>query len=90
MHLSVRKTQNKHTSMKDLNKTVGYIWYNPDFELYQKGKKEEYDAFCDSSARKAEFSLILRLTPVNDMLAYKMVKELNETLETSRSYKVAI
>ena len=77
--------------MKDLNKTIGYIWYNPDFDLYQKGKKEEYDNFCDTSTKKDQFSLILRLTPVNDMLAYKMVKELNATLESSKNnYKMAI
>ncbi len=76
--------------MKDFNKTVGYIWYNPDFELYQKGKKEEYETFYASSTKRDQFSLILRLTPINDKLAYKMVKELNASLQETNTMKLAI
>mgnify|MGYP001799605639 CR=1 FL=1 len=56
---------------------TGYVWYNPDMGLYQKGKKEEFESFLQSSGLKKEFSLILKLTNESDILAYKIVKQLN-------------
>ena len=59
-------------------KISGYVWYNPDMGLYQKGKKEEFENFLQLSGLKKEFSLILKLTNESDILAYKIVKQLNE------------
>ena len=28
-------------------KITGYVWYNPDMGLYQKGKKEEFEKKLD-------------------------------------------
>ena len=58
-------------------KITGYVWYNPDMGLYQKGKKEEFENFLQLSGLKKEFSLILKLTNESDILAYKIVKQLN-------------
>jgi len=63
--------------MKQEKKVTGYIWYNPDMGIYQKGKKEEYKHFFELSGKKSGFSLILELTNQSDILAYKLVKELN-------------
>ncbi len=63
--------------VKSIEKTTGYIWYNPDMGLYQKGSRKEFDNFFNLSGRKEEFTLILKLNAVSDILAYKMVKELN-------------
>jgi len=56
---------------------TGYVWYNPDMGRYQKGKKEEFENFLQLSGLKKEFSLILKLTNESDILAYKIVKQLN-------------
>lgn len=58
-------------------KITGYVWYNPDMGLYQKGEKEEFTKFLQLSGLKKEFSLILKLTNQSDLLAYKIVKQLN-------------
>ena len=63
--------------MERTRKITGYIWYNPDMGIYQKGKLEEYRHFFELSGKKAGFSLILELTNQSDILAYKLVKELN-------------
>ena len=63
--------------MKREKIVTGYIWYNPDMGIYQKGKLEEYKHFFELSGKKAGFSLILELTNQSDILAYKLVKELN-------------
>ena len=63
----------RHTS----EKVTGYVWYNPDMGLYQKGTKGEFQSFLESSGLKEEFSLILKLTNESDLLAYKIVKQLN-------------
>ena len=68
--------------MKREKKITGYIWYNPDMGIYQKGKKEEYNHFFEMSGKKEGFSLILELTNHSDILAYKLVKELNLAKET--------
>lgn len=56
---------------------TGYVWYNPDMGLYQKGSKTEFQSFLEQSGLKKEFSLILKLTNESDLLAYKIVKQLN-------------
>ena len=64
--------------MKNTSEQVtGYVWYNPDMGLYQKGTKEEFQNFLELSGLKKEFSLILKLTNESDLLAYKIVKQLN-------------
>ncbi len=65
------------TMMNSAEKITGYVWYNPDMGLYQKGKKEEFESFLQLSGLKKEFSLILKLTNESDLLAYKIVKQLN-------------
>ena len=71
--------------VKSIEKTTGYIWYNPDMGLYQKGSKAEFDNFFKLSGRKEEFTLILKLNAVSNILAYKMVKELNAAKESVSS-----
>ena len=64
--------------MKNSTEQVtGYVWYNPDMGLYQKGTGEEFQNFLELSGLKEEFSLILKLTNESDLLAYKIVKQLN-------------
>lgn len=63
--------------MKREKKITGYIWYNPDMGIYQKGTIEEYKHFYELSGKKNGFSLILELTNHSDILAYRLVKELN-------------
>ena len=63
--------------MKRDKKITGYIWYNPDLGIYQKGTFEEYNHFFELSGKKEGFSLILELTNHSDILAYRLVKELN-------------
>ena len=76
--------------MKESIRTVGYIWYNPDLSLYQKGSKEDFDSFYDKSGRKEQFSLILKLTPISDLLAYRIVKELNDAHQSSEPVLLAV
>ncbi len=72
-------------------KITGYVWYNPDMGLYQKGKKEEFESFLQSSGLKKEFSLILKLTNESDLLAYKIVRQLNEArAQLSLEAKLAV
>ncbi|MGB3464092.1 MAG: hypothetical protein WBA74_02440 [Cyclobacteriaceae bacterium] len=61
----------------DSGKITGYVWYNPDMGLYQKGSGHEFQTFLEQSGLKKEFSLILKLTNESDLLAYKIVKQLN-------------
>ncbi len=63
--------------MKTKPQITGYIWYNPDTTMYQKGSLEDYHFFSDNSDKKDEFSLIMKLNNASDILAYKLVKELN-------------
>lgn len=65
--------------MNYTEKVTGYVWYNPDMGLYQKGTHEEYDTFLQQSGMKKEFSLILKLTNHSDILAYKIVRQLNQS-----------
>ena len=68
----------KEIDMKtSAEKVTGYVWYNPYMGLYQKGQKEEFESFLQSNGLKKEFSLILKLTNESDILAYKIVKQLN-------------
>jgi len=72
-------------------KVTGYVWYNPDMGLYQKGTKAEFQNFLELSGLKQEFSLILKLTNESDVLAYKIVKQLNiarAELQTEARYAV--
>jgi len=64
--------------MNNSDKVTGYVWYNPDMGLYQKGTHEEYQGFLQLSGMKQEFSLILKLTNHSDILAYKIVRQLND------------
>ena len=57
---------------------IGYIWFNPDEGVYQKGNREEYDLIIEASILKSGFSLILELTNQSDLLAHRLVKELNQ------------
>ncbi len=63
--------------MKIKPQITGYIWYNPDTKMYQKGSMEDYHYFYDQSENQGEFSLIMKLNNRSDILAYKLVKELN-------------
>ena len=72
-------------------KITGYVWYNPDMGLYQKGSHEEFQIFLEQSGLKQEFSLILKLTNESDLLAYKIVKQLNiarAELQENRRYAI--
>ncbi len=64
--------------MNYLDKITSYVWYNPDMGLYQKGTHDEYQSFLELSGMKDEFSLILKLDNHSDILAYKIVKQLND------------
>ena len=73
------------------DKATGYIWFNPITGMYQKGKAEEFKRSAEQSGRKEDFSLILKLTNESDILAYKIVKQLNiARAEEEASDKVAV
>ncbi|MCR9249075.1 MAG: hypothetical protein NXI20_01570 [bacterium] len=63
--------------MKTKPQITGYIWYNPDTTMYQKGSLDDFNFFAESSEKKDEYSLIMKLNNASDILAYKLVKELN-------------
>ncbi len=63
--------------MSKSEKITGYIWYNPETGMYQKGSKEDYEYFYEGSGKKEGYSLILKLTNQSDLLAYKLVRGLN-------------
>ncbi len=63
--------------MTKTNKITGYIWYNPETGMYQKGSKEDYQFFYEGSGMKEGYSLILKLTNQSDLLAYRLVRDLN-------------
>ena len=72
-------------------KITGYVWYNPDMGLYQKGTRTEFKNFLQLSGLKKEFSLILKLTNESDILAYKIVKQLNAAIaEVTQHTRLAV
>ena len=59
------------------SRIVGYIWYNPEQNLYQCGEKDEYWGCYAKSNNKELCSLILELKNESDLLENRLVKELN-------------
>ena len=66
--------------MSNIKKGLKYIWYNPDLMLYQKGTMEEFERLVDSSPLHSNFSLIVKLNTTSDLLAHKIIEELNDVL----------
>lgn len=54
-----------------------YVWYNPAEELYQKGSRQEFRYFLQTSGSQEEFSLIMKLSNQSSHLARKVVEQLN-------------
>lgn len=64
--------------MKDTaEKITGYVWFDSMTGLYQKGSEEEFGNYLQLSGLQKEYSLILKLTSESDLLAHKIVKQLN-------------
>ncbi len=60
------------------------IWYNPDYDIYQKGSPEDFQLKINSSRNQDRFSILYQFNRNSRKIAEKVLHSLNLVREESR------